>query len=713
MENNGNVENKKKFSNRKRKRKSKTNKNILKTTIKKNLGKKKYEIYKDKTIIINSDKSLIHLDPPTVSMNLFERKEIAQKLFLEKSYNIEDLLKYDNTNKEIQKKYLNIVVNEFIKKDSKIRKEILKEKIQKSGIILSQNDYDNEIKKIKNEKIEKDLQYIDYKLSIINTLESIQKYKNLEYAKKELNLKTIFYFNHESEIGDNNYFFYYLSIQLDLKLEELCYDYSYYDYIIEKSIDFLKNTNFSKLSDNEKYLFQNLSHLLFDENSIDTINEKEKVKELLKGECVKKEDLIKAIKERNIGESKNEPILSCNIDYKIDFDEKSELIKYSIIEKSKIDRKDYSNKHEISYDYKIFNTHIIETIKNSDLLNFEYDIFHNILLIPEYSGVFYKKIRPTFNKIIKEILNSKAAIDFFNNIYKNTYKKKYKKEIEYHFNNESVQNQILKRIIFSPLINERVNAFTNPLDLSIIINSIPGRFLSNRINYFNKKILNIGRLVLIAIHEIMGHYLRRYYSFITDREIPMDTNDDIIDTKPEGREYVEKNFLGFNSIKGYPLYLKEVLLFFYSKYIEKYPINDNYNSENIEILKYIINEYKDIFDFILVDEINLKIEENDDENYEENEEEEDLGEGDEDFGEEEEEEEDSEIKDLEKGYIKKKEPQKDESIIKQKETEEYNEKNKNAKITLSQFQNLICPPRKTYPAIISCGLRKNENYILL
>ena len=697
MESNGNAENKKKFSNRKRKRKSK---NILKTTIRKNLEKKKYEIYKDKTIIINSDKSLIHLDPPTVSMNLFERKEIAQKLFLEEGYSIEDLLKYDNTNKEIQKKYLNLAVNEFIKKDSKIRKEIVKEKIQKSGIILAQKDYDNEIKKIKNEKFEKDLQYIDYKLSIINTLKSIQLYKNLEYAKKELNLKKIFYFNHESEIGDNNYFFYCLSIQLDLKLEELCDYYSNYDYIIEKSIDFLKNTNFSKLSDNEKYLFQNLSHLLIDENSIDTIDEKEKVKELLKGECVKKEDLIKAIKERIREESKNEPILSCNIDYKIDFDEKSELIKYSIIEKSKIDRKDYSNKHEISYNYKIFNTHIIKAIKNSNLLNFEYDIFHNILLNPECSGAFYKNIRPTFNKIIKEILNSKAAIDFFNNTYKNAYKKKYKKEIEYHFNNESVQNKILDRIIFSPLIDERVNAFTNPLDLSIIINSIPGRFLSNKINYFNKKILNIGRLVLIAVHEILGHYLRRYYSFLTDRDIPMDTNEDnIIDTKPEGGEYVEKNFLGFNSVKGYPLYLKDALLFFYSKYIEKYPINDNYNSENIEILKFIINEYKDIFDFILVKE---------NENYEED----DFGEGDEDFGEEEEEEEDSEKKDLGKGDIKKKNPQKDESIIKQKELEEYNEKNK-AKISITQYQSLICPPKKTYPAIISCGFRKNENYILL
>ena len=41
-----------------------------------------------------------------------------------------------------------------------------------------------------------------------------------------------------------------------------------------------------------------------------------------------------------------------------------------------------------------------------------------------------------------------------------------------------------------------------------------------------------------------------------------------------------------------------------------------------------------------------------------------------------------------------------------------NEKNK-AKISITQYQSLICPPKKTYPAIISCGFRKNENYILL
>jgi hypothetical protein len=62
-------------------------------------------------------------------------------------------------------------------------------------------------------------------------------------------------------------------------------------------------------------------------------------------------------------------------------------------------------------------------------------MFKNVLPSKEYSEIFYAKIKPTFHKIIKDILNSESTIEFFNN----TYKKKYEtddKKIEYHFNKE-------------------------------------------------------------------------------------------------------------------------------------------------------------------------------------------------------------------------------------------------------------------------------------
>ena len=402
---------------------------------------------------------------------------------------------------------------------------------------------------------------------------------------------------------------------------------------------------------------------------------------------------MKAIKECNKKEAEKESLKKEKIIYEIDFDDKSGFIKYKIKENSKIDRKPYKKEYDILYNYNIFNDKIIEILNKNELLNIEKELFKNILPKPEYSEKYYEKIKPIFNRLIKEILSSKAAINFFNNTYKKEYDNSNRK-IEYHFNNEKVQNEILNRISFYPIFTETVNAFTNPLDLSIVINSIPGKYKSDEINYFNKKILNIGRIVLFATHEIMGHYLRRYYSFITDRDIRMDTEEDIlIDTKPEGGEYIETNFLGFT---GSVLYLKDILYFFGCKYFEKYPLKKNYEI-NEEILKIIINDYPDIFNFISRDEEKeqeLKDDEKDEEDDEKDDEEEDEEEEDEE--EEEDDDDDDDEKKKEKEEVEKKE--------KKKEI---------GQISLEQFISLLSPTKNHYPAIISCGVKAYEIYIIL
>ena len=97
--------------------------------------------------------SLLRLSPPDPNLSLFETKKFAELYFQEKKYNTEDLLEYDNTNANIQKKYLSIAVNQLNKNPKEDIKDILIEKIQKSGIILKKNDYEDEIKKIKNKDL--------------------------------------------------------------------------------------------------------------------------------------------------------------------------------------------------------------------------------------------------------------------------------------------------------------------------------------------------------------------------------------------------------------------------------------------------------------------------------------------------------------------------------------------------------------------------------
>ena len=168
----------------------------------------------------------------------------------------------------------------------------------------------------------------------------------------------------------------------------------------------------------------------------------------------------------------------------------------------------------------------------------------------------------------------------------------------------------------------------------------------------------------------MGHYLRRYYSYITDREIAMVTDeDDIINTKPEGRINAEKLILGGETRY---LYLKNALCFFYSGEFEQFPLFENIII-NKKILKDIIQNNIELFDFIEIGK---------------DEEEEIMNE----YYEEKEDVDSSEDEDKKGNNIDNK---------------------KNGKITLSQYYSFFDYAPKSYPSIISCGLNRNEIYILL
>ena len=701
------------------------------------------EKYSNQKILKSLNKKYIPLQSPPSSMDLFERKEKAKFYFEENKYNVEDILIYDNTNKDIQKCYLINAVKELNNEKEKINQDIIKEKIQKCGIILSKEEYENEINKVKDINIKNGLEYIDYRLSLIATLELIKQKKSIREAKKKLNIKKLFFFNHEAEIGNNNYFFYYLSIQFDLKLEEIYLYYYKYDYIVDKSINYLKN--FLNLPD--MYLFNFIMHYLIDKDSIKSKQDKENIINYIEGKRINKEDLIKAIKERNLKELQNEKdsLTKNYVNFKVNFDEKNELIKLTIEENLKIDRKLYKATNDLLYHYEIFNNKIIDVISKSDINTFEKDMFKNILPSNEYSEIFYAKIKPTFHKIIKEILNSESTIEFFNNTYKKKYETDYKK-IEYHFNKENVQNEILKRISFFPIFDEEINAFTNPLNLSIVLNSIPGKYRADDINYFNMKILNLGRIIRSTIHEVLGHYTRRYYSFLTDRDIRMNTEeDDLINTKPEGGFHVEKNFLGFE-IPSSILYLKEAIYFFCFKYFKDYPVFKKYKI-NEQILKNIIKDFPEIFDFISIDEKIIEgksklkneqeeemlnqdeeeleeqdeeeLEEQDEEELEEQDEEDVEDQDEEDVEDQDEEDEECEVKDTgkkeenSKNVWKKVDEETDgEKNLEVKKGEENGKKDKYGKIFITQFLSLLYPVKPHFPAIISCGIKVNEIYII-
>ena len=188
--------------------------------------------------------TLVTLEPPSSDLSLFEIKKLAELYLKENKYNVEEILQYDDTNKDVQKKYLSLIIKELNKNNKIDKKNMILEKIQKCGIILDKDAYEEEIKKVNDENLKNNLSYIDYKNSIINTLEYIKNNKNgnaLE-AREKLNIKKIFIFNHEASLGNNNYYFYGFARQLSLKLEEIFKYYKLYLYIINKNLE-----NFKKI----------------------------------------------------------------------------------------------------------------------------------------------------------------------------------------------------------------------------------------------------------------------------------------------------------------------------------------------------------------------------------------------------------------------------------------------------------------------------------
>ena len=110
------------------------------------------------------------------------------------------------------------------------------------------------------------------------------------------------------------------------------------------------------------------------------------------------------------------------------------------------------------------------------------------------------------------------------------------------------------------------------------------------------KILQFSRLITNTIHEIMGHFLRRYYSYLTNNLVKFGTAEDkVFVTGKESGKFVETNFLGLEvSISS--LSLCDSMGYFRTKF-EKYPIlyDDQVPKEDLDI---IIEKNPEFFDFI-------------------------------------------------------------------------------------------------------------------
>ena len=248
-----------------------------------------------------------------------------------------------------------------------------------------------------------------------------------------------------------------------------------------------------------------------------------------------------------------------------------------------------------SYNIELFNKNILELIEKNFTPNFETNLMEHTLPYYDNQLAYYKSLISAFQRNLTKILKSDGAKNFFKHVYNSKYP-----DLVYHFDRDEIIHDIFRKIIFLPIYNEKDNGFTNPVDMSIVINSIPGRIGNPKTYCLNRKFLNLGMLLIIALLQIFGHYMRRYYSMITGRTINFDTSKNNSDklTGSESGYFIEKNFIGI--LPGIPsLGLNKCFALLYTPHYANYPIIPKNNfSINIDILKTIYNDNKDSFDFI-------------------------------------------------------------------------------------------------------------------
>ena len=467
------------------------------------------EGFKNKTI---SFSDLVFNSRSEEDLSLFEKKEKAKKLMNEretyKSISIDEILSLDNTNKDAQKEYLRIAVNLLEKEYDFEKKEILFEKIQKAGIILNKDDYNEEILKLTKE-YQEILIYQDYKNILINSLTLIKE-KDFDDNEEEIiesfQFKKKFEFNQESIIGENNYYFYMLIFQLmSPNLYHISRNVSLYKDYIQRTIDFLKEHDFSKLSKIDIDYFEYLMNVLIDEEFIGTIKNKNQIDNYL--ETFKKNSINYNTYISKLNESceKLNSIPQNNkIYYKFYINNNKLNVKIS--DCCNVSRKKFKKEKIFSFDLSLFNKGILEILQKEINYNNYYDFeslfFNNISYGNE--SKFYENFFQKLEKILVKILKSNSSKIYFEKYYKSKYP-----NLSYHFDRDEVIKEIFKRIKFAPIFKKRDNAYTNPFELKIIINSIPGSYNKPKIRIFERRIFQFGRLLVTCIHEILGHFLNR------------------------------------------------------------------------------------------------------------------------------------------------------------------------------------------------------------
>ena len=211
---------------------------------------------------------------------------------------------------------------------------------------------------------------------------------------------------------------------------------------------------------------------------------------------------------------------------------------------------------------------------------------------------YYSKDIEILKKILKEILSSKVItsyLEFYVDNFIPILKKFFKKDYYLIFLAKNFNIIWKKYIKFYPYYNNILGGFTDKLTLNIIISSYPYfKYIYNSLNQNILRLINYGFLIIILLHEIVGHFFRAYFRYL----IPYTEKYDFFtyDNNNESGYSFEKEVFGkkFNKIT-----FPDVVFILnnnnynksYSQFKKEYN-NYNLNEKNLDIkLENLLKKY--------------------------------------------------------------------------------------------------------------------------
>ena len=166
---------------------------------------------------------------------------------------------------------------------------------------------------------------------------------------------------------------------------------------------------------------------------------------------------------------------------------------------------------EYKYKYKCYNKNLLDVlanIKSTQLI--EEQKWNNCSMIR-----YFDEDDISFLKaLIKKILKSKLFKELYSN-YSNV-----NNYVDYYFNYENNIDDLLNRIKFIYFMEKNTGrqGGTIPKHLKIITSSICISNIKDKKDYINYKLLELGRKLIIILHEIV-HFLKRALNLITNGNI--------------------------------------------------------------------------------------------------------------------------------------------------------------------------------------------------